>query len=1076
MKRANLLLTDQSSSGSKMTTTGLSTPSGSTRTKAAKGLFSHFMFLASLLLIALLTSGKALADNYTITLSGTNLTIQGGSSSLEQDQTNKTFTLLADEGYTLPAVGTITVTGTGELTKDNGDAGWSYDNGTITLGSSVDLTSGITVAADGVAKNIATLKTFTYQLDDNGAVAVDGFTQDEYADSYTVPIQDFTKSIKLAGTVTDLSGAQITLPDPVPVTINETTGKGSATATLTVTAKDGTSQIYTVNFSFHQAKITSVTAPDATKKLESRVETAAEVITDLPTEVTVVTENEDITTLEIEWAYKGGEFDPAAGAKNTFTWTAKVPGTLDVNSQTVSGEVAVTNAAASTDATLSALTYSVEGVEGSTEVTDFNAEDTESNQEYTVVLPIETPDGKVITVTATPNDAGAEIEEKELTATLDEGTAEITFDVTPESGSGEKRTIKITFNRAKSDVVTLSNLQYQIGDGAPIAVEGFNPDDTDGETYAVVLPYNTSETAVITILPVATDNNAKITPEEKKVTLSGGEGTITLTVTAANGETNQTIVINFTTAKEKITAIVAPTLELTKDDAKANEVAVKAKVDAIKNVIATSESGADNIELAVTWALKGSPFTDVPGAKNTYTWTITDQNYDLTTVGTTGEMVVVNYVAAFVDGGAQKELTIKDDELVNQIGNGQDEIVLKSATVNTNLDALAFSKATVGENVTISSANAVGELTFNETTVTGKVDLQGSVPSIVLNNATIGEIALADGKETTISLQATSNSIATITNAGTLTLNDAADVAPLSLAVDTRAATLDNKGAVKAVENNGAFTDNTASIVTVTGDADLKITVLPKGQSTTGNEVTLTVAASATHDVIYQWQTYTNQWENAENGTTASLTIKKEQNGSTQYRCEVKSTNSDKSTTLYTPDVTVTFRTESTPGEPSNPSTPTYTVSLDKVTGATFSKGETTTVNEGENFSFKITLDKDYDQSKPVVTADGTAITADADGNYTIKNVQKDIKIIVSGIVKNTATGIEETVADAPRAWSVGSTLYIHVPETADVYVISGTGALQQQLRGVSGDYNMQLRAGFYIVRIGNVSQKVIIR
>ena len=68
MKRANLLLTDQPSSKSKMATTGHSTPSGSARTKTAKGLFSHFMFLASLLLISLLTSGKMLATEYTVTL------------------------------------------------------------------------------------------------------------------------------------------------------------------------------------------------------------------------------------------------------------------------------------------------------------------------------------------------------------------------------------------------------------------------------------------------------------------------------------------------------------------------------------------------------------------------------------------------------------------------------------------------------------------------------------------------------------------------------------------------------------------------------------------------------------------------------------------------------------------------------------------------------------------------------------------------------------------------------------------------------------------------------------------------
>lgn len=76
MKRVNLLSIDQSSSESKMATTGQTTPAGSTRTKAAKGLFSHLMFLAGLLLIALLTSGKAQAqDTYTVAVVGSNITV-----------------------------------------------------------------------------------------------------------------------------------------------------------------------------------------------------------------------------------------------------------------------------------------------------------------------------------------------------------------------------------------------------------------------------------------------------------------------------------------------------------------------------------------------------------------------------------------------------------------------------------------------------------------------------------------------------------------------------------------------------------------------------------------------------------------------------------------------------------------------------------------------------------------------------------------------------------------------------------------------------------------------------------------
>lgn len=218
--------------------------------------------------------------------------------------------------------------------------------------------------------------------------------------------------------------------------------------------------------------------------------------------------------------------------------------------------------------------------------------------------------------------------------------------------------------------------------------------------------------------------------------------------------------------------------------------------------------------------------------------------------------------------------------------------------------------------------------------------------------------------------------------------------------------------------------------------------------------------------------------------TAKDLEISKTANGSTQYRCEVKSTaslGSGQVTTLYTPAATVTSRAEGSGGDPAptpapTPTPKTYTVKLAKVTGATFSQKEETTVAEGGEFSFKITLDKDYDQSKPVVTVDGKAITAAADGSYTIKNIRKDIEIVVSGIVKNTATGMEETIVDAARAWSQGSTLYIHVPEKANVYVFNAGGGLQQQLQGALGDHSIQLRAGFYIVRIGVYTAKVIIR
>ena len=1091
MKRANLLLTDRSSSGSKMTTTGHSTPSGSTRTKAAKGLFSHFMFLASLLLIALLTSGKALAqDTYTVTIVGSNLTVEpDGPIAIG----TKTFKLVPAAGYKLPATITVVYDADGggttlDLnTNLNGANQYKYDlteeesRGTVTISTATDIAANkvITITADGVELgHVATLEALTYSNDNISSGAPQNVP---YFDNSEIPEISLaydknleSSAIRMAGTPTSGSNATITSNDGATIT------DGAAQATVIVTSEDGeVTKDYVVNFKVANDKLSSITVPTIT--LESRVSSAAEALELLNAapnnSFDVVTEGQqDDITLPVEWTFTES-FNATAEAQNNFTWTIDeselTEKKLDQNEVALTGTVAVTNAAASTDVKLKTLTYSItDGVGGET-VTNFNTSDNEATQTYNVTLSADVPKNAEITVVAEANDEKAAIAGT-LTGSLSSNTVTITFTVTAED-EGTSRTVNVIFTRTPSAVATLASLKYKIGANG---VEKDVPEFIEGGTaYSdISVPYNTTE--AITILPVATDEKNGATIEgNTTVTLSGGKASTTLTVTAEDESTTQQVAISFLADKEKITAIAAPEAPVLTSLEDNTAKKVLEKVNAIETVSATLEGGT-TVELRVEWAIK-SEFVGTHGAKNTYTWTITAgsyEEYDINEQPTTGEMIVTNYIAAVTED--QGAITINAGDPYTQIGSSESKnITVESVIVDASVDKLAFDNVTVSGAVTVNEA--VPTITLTDTKVGGKIDLQASVPSIVLSKASVEEIALAGSMTTALTVQPGSR-IETITNAGTLTLNDAAGVAPLSLAIDTRAA-LTNGSLVGAVNNKGTFTDNTASIVTVTGDVNLSITSLPKNQSTYGKEVTLAVVAETTtgEPITYQWQkNIGGSWTNA-TGTgnnEATLTVGKTGDGAGSFRCKVVSSKSPATTTLYTRTATVTFLTESGPSEPSNPSTPTYTVSLDKVAGATFSKGETTTVDEGDNFSFKITLDKDYDQSKPVVTVDGTAITADADGNYTIKNIQKDIKIIVSGIVKNTATGIEENVADAARAWSVGSTLYIHVPETSDVYVISGTGALQQQLRGVSGDYNMQLRAGFYIVRIGEVSQKVIIR
>ncbi len=1172
MKRANLLLTDQSSSGSKMATTGLSTPSGSTRTKAAKGLFSHFMFLASLLLISLLTSGKVLATEYTVTLADAEncgLSVSPGTT----DGNTKEFTLTVTDGTNtkLPDELESVVIGTNEgLTANDGTSGYTYSNGTLTIGSGVTIDGNIVIIASAKPKsNDASLKSLTYSIA-SMSITDQAIELQSETYTYTVELNQFVANataISLTPTVTATGLANVTANLGV-ASYSGLTGD----ATITVTAENGTTQDYTITFTSKDKLKTVETITVA--QLTERYADASSVITALGASnenATVTSEKSTVTTLPVTWSYSEADngsslYNAAVEATNNFRWTLNDLGELlNPDNVAVTGTVSVQNTAASDKTVISSLTYKI-GEEGqSTAVTgDLSGI---GDQTYAVELPYGTAAGASITVNIACNDnataklAGEEAA-TEFPLTLSESKASLALIITAENGS-TTRNVTINFTTAKElvtvvagvpktytlpkvvadenaaiallDAMDMKTITLTANSGAPLklkwAYSGDEFNKASGQsnnfTWTVVkedgseiaadqevtvtgttavtnytvsaeagistLTYQVAGGSIETIAPVkeASETNdvtvaygtksitVSITPTDSKATVSLTEqpnehGTLVegvtsyetpvleafkFTITAEDGTTAKNFIIKFIVDKEKITAVTVPaTYKLTeaaKDEAAA--IALLADMDGV--VIKTNGV----IPTKLSWTYEKSKnnskdYSSEGGKTNVFSWSaVRDGEGDAleaaTGVTIQGTTTVTNFMPAVTGDQSTTDVQITNDNPVDKIGDGQTTTTVKS--------------------VEIAAGVTTEQLTISKAEIKEKLDLKGSVGEIVLNETMIPEITLATGKTTTLTLQS-GNEITKITNEGTLVLQDAA-IAPRTLAIETRAA-LANKGAVGTVVNNGVFTDKTATIVTVEGNADLTITTLPKDQSTTGKSITLNVVAETTNGAItYKWQKYTTQWIET-NGTDASLKIDKTQDGSIKYRCEVKSTKNAATTTLYTPAVTVTFRTEGTPSEPSNPSTPTYTVSLDKVAGATFSKGETTTVDEGDNFSFKITLDKDYDQSKPVVTVDGKAITADADGNYTIKNIQKDIKIIVSGIVKNTATGIEENVADAARAWTVGSTLYIHVPETSDVYIISGTGALQQQLRGVSGDYNMQLRAGFYIVRIGNVSQKVIIR
>lgn len=160
------------------------------------------------------------------------------------------------------------------------------------------------------------------------------------------------------------------------------------------------------------------------------------------------------------------------------------------------------------------------------------------------------------------------------------------------------------------------------------------------------------------------------------------------------------------------------------------------------------------------------------------------------------------------------------------------------------------------------------------------------------------------------------------------------------------------------------------------------------------------------------------------------------------------------------------------------PPVPTYyTVTLPEVEGVTTNpKAGTRTVEEGYSFSFALTLHEGYENSRPVVKANGAVVEPrESDGKYIIRNIEEDIEITIEGIMKDDPTG-NATIEGEIKVQAIGSTLHIYLPkaETVSVYTLSGLLYGQQDLS--AGSTQIQLGRGMYLVKIGGKTYKIVIR
>lgn len=136
-------------------------------------------------------------------------------------------------------------------------------------------------------------------------------------------------------------------------------------------------------------------------------------------------------------------------------------------------------------------------------------------------------------------------------------------------------------------------------------------------------------------------------------------------------------------------------------------------------------------------------------------------------------------------------------------------------------------------------------------------------------------------------------------------------------------------------------------------------------------------------------------------------------------------------------------------------------------------------VETGSNFQFYLTLDKEYDQSVPVVTTNrGETITPrSSDGAYIVKYVRTDVEIFIDGITKNPDPVANEKIeANGAKVWKTGNELHMQAATDEPGYVYTADGKLQSACHLIAGEVEtVRLPDGIYFVRIGKERFKIVL-
>ena len=171
------------------------------------------------------------------------------------------------------------------------------------------------------------------------------------------------------------------------------------------------------------------------------------------------------------------------------------------------------------------------------------------------------------------------------------------------------------------------------------------------------------------------------------------------------------------------------------------------------------------------------------------------------------------------------------------------------------------------------------------------------------------------------------------------------------------------------------------------------------------------------------------------------------------------------------------------PGPGPEPDPVYYTVTLPAVEGAmTDPAPGNYEVESWDHFRFYLTLDKDYDQSVPVVTIrrgetvgrDETITPRISDGAYIIDYVRAPVTISIAGIQKNTDVA-NATITTGLKIRTEPSALCLEIDRPEEVRILTLGGATLATFKAQPGLNRRSLAPGLYIVQTARMVCKVIV-